>query len=152
MFRSGKQLQDEQALLGWSMLDHDDTLADNYAFDECSSPSLERFSGDVNSAVVVHPSDTENLRFSEKSASKQASAASALSSLAMLKRIDPRIRRDARRRNIFQRSRQHARSTSCCVSRLVKYCWRPGQRGPRNERLDIYLRAGRLSSKIFLSE
>ncbi|KAH8041002.1 hypothetical protein HPB51_013405 [Rhipicephalus microplus] len=67
------------------MLDYDDTLADNYAFDEYSSPSLERASGDANSAAIVHPSDPENLRTSEKRSSKQVLAASALSSLAMLK-------------------------------------------------------------------
>ncbi|KAL3244889.1 hypothetical protein MRX96_018478 [Rhipicephalus microplus] len=85
MFQNGKQLQDEEALLGWSMLEYDDTLADNYAFDEYSSPSLERASGDANSAAIVHPSDPENLRSSEKCSSKQVLAASALSSLAMLK-------------------------------------------------------------------
>ncbi|KAH6932694.1 hypothetical protein HPB50_008739 [Hyalomma asiaticum] len=83
MLRNGGTLQTDQALLGWSMLDHDDTFADNYVFDEFSSPSLER---SVQSPDAVCPSDPANLRFVENSTSKQGSAASPLSSLARLKR------------------------------------------------------------------
>ncbi|XP_075532973.1 uncharacterized protein LOC142566092 [Dermacentor variabilis] len=59
MFRDGKD--SEQALLGWSMLDHDDSANDIYDFDEYSSSS-RRLPEDVHSDVV-HASPSADVHF-----------------------------------------------------------------------------------------
>lgn len=65
MFRDGKG--SEQALLGWSMLDHDDsvTVNDIYDFDEYSSSS-RRLPEDVHSAVVHAPQSGDVHHFGKR--------------------------------------------------------------------------------------
>lgn len=60
MFRDGKH--DEQGLLGWSMLDHDDTGVDIYDFDEYSSPSLHLFEDVDSDAVNASPANSSLCR------------------------------------------------------------------------------------------